>query len=256
MKLSLKFPVTSTFISQKFGNPLSIYIQQGMKGHNGIDIVTRHGQEVFASHDGMAYYQIDSAGGHGVVVITDEKYEYDGGEARMKTIYWHMCDPIKEPQFHSPIQDYPWGKQVKQGELLGYADSTGQSSGDHLHWALKPVATYGESNNSFYNLEQKNGYYGCIDPMPYVNAPTTPINAFTRDLKLGMVHDDVKRLQIWLNDHNYPVALVGVGSEGKETRTFGRLTQQALIIFQKANKIEPSVGYFGAKTRAFINNLK
>lgn len=255
MKLQLKWSTKSKFITQKFGNKLDVYTQQGMLGHNGVDIMTNHGDPVYASHDGMAYYQIDSGGGHGVVVITDGLYEYDNGEARMKTIYWHMVDPIKEPQYKSPIQDFPWGKQVKQGDLIGYSDSTGMSTGDHLHWALKPVATYGESNNSFYNLEQKNGYFGCIDPMPFVDVATGNINPFNKDLRLGMVHPDVKRLQQWLNSHDYPVALSGVGSMGHETQTFGNLTKQALIMFQKANNIEPSVGYFGSITRNKINNI-
>ncbi len=255
MKLELSWPTRSKFITQKFGNVLPIYLQEGMKGHNGIDIMTNHGDEVYASHDGMAYYQIDSSGGHGVVLITDAKCEYDGGEARMKTIYWHLVDPIKEPEYKSPIQDFPWGKAVKKGDLVGYSDSTGQSTGTHLHWALKPVATYGESNNAFYNLEQNNGYFGCIDPMPFlVDGPVVNINAFQKDLKLGMVHDDVKRLQVYLNAHNCPVAVAGAGSPGKETTYFGPLTQQALIKYQKDHNITPAIGYFGPITRNSVNS--
>ena len=77
MRLQLKWPCKSKYITQKFGTKNPIYTQQGMLGHNGIDILTAHGAEVYASHDGMAYYQIDSAGGHGVVIITNEKYFYD-----------------------------------------------------------------------------------------------------------------------------------------------------------------------------------
>lgn len=83
--------------------------------------------------------------------------------------------------------------------------------------------------------------------------PTIPSTShFARDLKLGMTGHDVKALQQFLNTHNFPVAVTGLGSLGKETEKFGTLTQKALIKFQIANKIVPSVGYFGKVTRGMI----
>lgn len=76
-----------------------------------------------------------------------------------------------------------------------------------------------------------------------------------RDLKLGFSGTDVKDLQIFLNGHGFAVAVIGAGSPGNETTYFGRLTQNAVIKFQKANNIKPSVGYFGPKTRAFALGL-
>lgn len=167
MKLILGNPLQTIAINQAFGkNATGVYASQGMRGHNGIDYRAPHGTPVLAAHDGTAYYQIDGNGGHGVVIITDDEYEYGMGTALFKTIYWHLCDSVRERQYRSPLEDFPWGKAVKRGEVIGYADNTGQSTGDHLHFGLKPVAK-GESRNSFYNLEQDNGYYGAIDPAPY-----------------------------------------------------------------------------------------
>lgn len=79
---------------------------------------------------------------------------------------------------------------------------------------------------------------------------------FKVDLKYGMTHPDVKRLQEFLNTHGYYVATHGDGSIGKETDYFGRLTQSALIKFQISKNIHPHIGYFGKITRGIINSIK
>lgn len=76
---------------------------------------------------------------------------------------------------------------------------------------------------------------------------------FTRDLKQGLIGEDVKKLQIYLNSNGFILTKTGPGSPGKETTKFGPATKAALIRFQKAKKIVPSVGYFGPKTRAIFN---
>jgi murein DD-endopeptidase MepM/ murein hydrolase activator NlpD len=169
MKLILQSPLKTTLhINQYFGqNATNLYKSEGLPGHNGIDFSATHGQPVYATHNGRAYFEIDQGGGHGVVLISDQMYNYLNTQAQYKTIYWHFCDSLKEPQFRSPIQDFVFGKDVKTGDLLGYADSTGASTGDHLHFGLKPVAANGESQNSWYNIEQNNGYMGAIDPFQY-----------------------------------------------------------------------------------------
>jgi len=75
---------------------------------------------------------------------------------------------------------------------------------------------------------------------------------FTKDLQLGKSDPEVYRLQMYLNNHGFPVSLSGAGSLGQETSYFGAKTRAALILFQKAHNIVPSVGYFGPKTRAFV----
>lgn len=76
---------------------------------------------------------------------------------------------------------------------------------------------------------------------------------FNRDLKLGMTGEDVRELQRYLNNHGFILVDKGIGSLGNETNYFGSLTQEALIRFQKANNINPALGYFGSLTRAFMN---
>lgn len=72
-----------------------------------------------------------------------------------------------------------------------------------------------------------------------------------RTLKYGMQGDDVKQLQIYLNNHGYTISLTGVGSKGYETNFFGNLTKQAVIKFQKSNNLIAD-GIVGPATKNFI----
>lgn len=89
-----------------------------------------------------------------------------------------------------------------------------------------------------------------------IEAVEEDLRVFTRDLFLGMIGDDVHVLQKYLNSQGFIIATEGVGSIGNETNFFGNLTKQALIKFQMAHNIKPSVGYFGPITRAFIYDFK
>ncbi len=82
--------------------------------------------------------------------------------------------------------------------------------------------------------------------------PGTGSLTFTRDLESGVIGEDVKALQIYLNTHGYILTESGPGSPGNETTKFGAFTRIALSKFQAANGITPAVGYFGPKTRALI----
>ena len=146
--------------SQGFGGNGVWYRNNGIniEGHNGLDIRAYRGQSVYAAHDGTVLYAgVDSLEGYGVILGTDEKYNYKGKEVYYKTIYWHLLPTFK----------VKFGEKVKAGDLLGYADSTGFSTGDHLHFGLKPINRDGLV---WTNIEQDNGYYGAIDPEPYFNS--------------------------------------------------------------------------------------
>src|SRR6185312_586444 len=159
-KLSLYYPVKPLSVNQIFGANPSTYAQFGIQGHNGVDLMAHHGQPVYASHDGQAWYEVDENQGHGVIVVSNEQFDYKDTKAYFKSIYWHFCDSSKEPQFKSPVESYrdisKPGLQVKAGDLLGYADNTGFSTGDHLHFGLKPQIL--DYPSDYTNIEQNNGY--------------------------------------------------------------------------------------------------
>lgn len=165
MKFDLYFPTKPLQVNQRFGINGEYYQKAGINiiGHNGIDFWADHGQPIYASHGGVVDISKDYMEGWGVTITTTDLYEYKGEMVKFKTIYWHMCDPIKEPKYKFKVFD---GQVVKAGDLLGYADNTGFSAGHHLHFGLKPVRV---TPGGMVNVEQENGYMGSIDPWPYFN---------------------------------------------------------------------------------------
>ena len=78
---------------------------------------------------------------------------------------------------------------------------------------------------------------------------------FTRDLTVGSRGDDVKALQQFLNSHGVQVSVSGPGSSGNETAYFGGATKAALAKWQAANGVSPAAGYFGPKSRSFVQAM-
>src|SRR6185295_20390790 len=97
LRLYIPLPRSSNFFeSQAFGKNLSpLYKQLGMLGHNGIDYVCISGTPVYAAHEGMVTYAgVDSSGGWGVVIRTNEAFDYENGLSYFKSIYWHLLPNI------------------------------------------------------------------------------------------------------------------------------------------------------------------
>lgn len=231
MKLTLQKPLNEFRVNQYFGqNMVSFYAESGLKGHNGIDFYAPDSTPVYATHDGrVTFAGYDDAGGLGIVIRTNEQFEYEGGEAYFKTIYWHLKkDTLK----------VTGGQSVKAGDLIALADNTGRSTGSHLHFALKPIAK-GENDWIWYNLEQNNGYFGAIDPMPFFNEPlheVEPIKpTLTETLRKGSRGEQVRILQI----------LLKVGVDG----IFGVKTETAVKAFQSSHGLVVD-GIVGKLTRA------
>jgi hypothetical protein len=96
-----------------------------------------------------------------------------------------------------------------------------------------------------------------------VGAAATTGSSFSRNLKVGMRGEDVKRLQIFLNTKGFIIAKTGAGSPGQETDYFGTLTAQAVSRFQEfyaAAVLRPvgltrGTGFVGESTRRFMQGL-
>jgi len=83
----------------------------------------------------------------------------------------------------------------------------------------------------------------------------TSITTLTKTLKKGMINNEVKLLQIFLNKKGYIITPSGGGSPGNETNFFGPMTKRAVILFQKANNLTPD-GIIGPLSIKVINNTK
>jgi murein DD-endopeptidase MepM/ murein hydrolase activator NlpD len=167
-KLELFRPLKLAVPTQLFGVNGEFYRRNGIDiiGHNGLDYAVPHGTPVHAAHDGVAFVGKDSREGIGVVIRTHDLRSYEGGAAYMKTIYWHLATPTCHGGTHAvPVRS---GQRVKVGDVIGYANNTGFSTNDHLHFGLKPQA-WNEEDSVWWNVDQKNGYLGAIDPLPYLS---------------------------------------------------------------------------------------
>lgn len=180
-KLELFIPLKTT--TQIFGVNPQLYVQFGIKAHNGVDYALESDRKIFATHDGeVVYAGIDNNEGKGIVIRTIEQFEYNGGSAYFKTIYWHL------ESFNVKI-----GDKVKAGDFIGIGDNTGFSTGNHLHFGLKPQAL-NENNWTWWNIEQNNGYAGAINPYPYFNG------YYARDAQkvIGIMENIIKLLKVAL----------------------------------------------------------
>jgi murein DD-endopeptidase MepM/ murein hydrolase activator NlpD len=93
----------------------------GPKGHTGIDIAAYHGQPVYCAQDGTIY-MIDTQPKSGL----DVRVESTVNGRRFRHIYEHLLG-------YRPRE----GDTIKCGDLVGWADNTGYSSGDHLHFQVE-----------------------------------------------------------------------------------------------------------------------
>lgn len=105
------------YISSFFGyRPDPIY--NIAKFHSGIDFSTNLNAEIYATGDGVV--DIDKTQwGYGKMVTIDHGYGY-------KSMYAHLNRFAVRK-----------GQKVKRGQLIGYAGSTGKSTGIHLHYELR-----------------------------------------------------------------------------------------------------------------------
>jgi murein DD-endopeptidase MepM/ murein hydrolase activator NlpD len=90
--------------------------------HLGLDIAQPQGTPIRAAASGLAYPLADPARYGNFVIV-----QHYGGYA---TVYAHMT------RFN-----IGWGQRVQAGDLIGFVGSTGNSSGPHLHFEVRYVAT-------------------------------------------------------------------------------------------------------------------
>jgi hypothetical protein len=135
----MRLPFNSSYpITQPFGVNPADYAKFGMAGHNGIDYGLPSGTPVVAATNGVAYVLYEAGRFGNYIQIVGPQY---------KTIYAHLQKAL--------ITN---GALVNEGQVIGLSDNTGNSSGPHLHFGVKPIP---QDNN--------NGYFGAIDPQPILN---------------------------------------------------------------------------------------
>ena len=88
-------------------------------GHLGIDIAAGEGAPIYAADSGVVVFAGWATGGYGNMVMIDHGNGY-------QTVYAHMSSVSAG-----------CGRSVGQGSIIGYAGSTGNSTGAHLHFEVR-----------------------------------------------------------------------------------------------------------------------
>jgi LysM repeat protein len=88
-------------------------------GHLAIDIAAGEGEQVHASDGGVIVFSGWATGGYGNMIMIDHGNGY-------QTLYAHLSKA-----------GIGCGRSVSQGGVIGYAGSTGNSTGTHLHFEVR-----------------------------------------------------------------------------------------------------------------------
>lgn len=236
--------------TDSYGDPRS-----GGRVHEGIDIMVDQMTPLVAAVDGRVSYIVEHDQGWGLAIYIEDK---DGYSYR----YLHInndtpgTDDGKEIRAYAFPANIKRGVEVKAGQVIAYAGDSGNAENvaHHLHFE---IWTPGDGSRYQYDSGRQsiNPYPSLMAAIsnPVISESTTQYQ-FTRDLELGDEGEDVRQLQIYLNQNGFTVATNGAGSSGSETTYFGPATQAALIKFQQAKNISPAVGYFGPLTRNVVNS--
>jgi murein DD-endopeptidase MepM/ murein hydrolase activator NlpD len=117
-KFLVRKPVNNAIMRSGFGgrrHPILGYV----KMHTGVDWATAYGTPIFASGNGVVE-KAGLEGGYGKYIRIQHNNGYE-------TAYGHMS------AFAKGIEP---GKRVRQGQVIGFVGSTGQSTGPHVHYEI------------------------------------------------------------------------------------------------------------------------
>src|SRR5436305_4779835 len=117
-KFLVRKPVNNAIMRSGFGgrrHPILGYV----KMHTGVDWATPYGTPIFASGNGVVE-KVGWEGGYGKYVRLKHNNGYE-------TAYGHMSAYAKGMEV---------GKRVRQGQIIGFVGSTGQSTGAHVHYEI------------------------------------------------------------------------------------------------------------------------
>lgn len=215
MKPEIAYPVTPFHINQNFGENLpcvkdyglptqtiitssdntcpvgyvKLYSLFGMKGHDGTDLMAGI-QNVYNSMVGTVIEkQTVASRGLGIGVVSTQPMDLGvHGIHYLKIRYWHLksfaCDV---------------GQNLGVGDLIGISDSTGYSSGNHLHFEGVPMDK--DVAGNFVMAFPNNGYAGAIDIAPYFNGK------YAQDAMLDVVKNEVQAVATILQNNPTPAQL-------------------------------------------------
>lgn len=138
------WPTDYKIVTQRFGENPTRYKAYGLPGHEGVDIRAYNGTPIYAVANGTVYMH-STKGNYGSHV----RIAHDKG---FKTVYCHLSVILVKV-----------GQNIRAGEIIGLAGSSGNSTTAHLHFGMK-------HDDAKVGGEMYQGYPYCIiDPTLYLD---------------------------------------------------------------------------------------
>lgn len=269
-KLKLTLPVKGQ-ISQNFGdNGNSSYSGAGLKGHSGLDCVSRYNDTiesaVFSANKQYVYSILHKddvnlmnyRSVYQIVEADDGVFEVSYGHCNEINVV-----PILSTAYGTPLAtEGNTGAVYTGGVLVTLAQKqAGSTAGFHVHFQVRRLRKsklptdkclvvangnpFRDSDGFFFDIPTySNGYNGCIDPIQFIKTQNN--FKFSRDLDVYSFGIDVYQLQKRLVNLGFATFM--------PTGFFGSLTKQAVILYQEANGID-QVGRVGPLTRNSLNGV-
>jgi murein DD-endopeptidase MepM/ murein hydrolase activator NlpD len=126
-KIHLGYPCEQVWaISQRFGEHPENYQVWGLPGHEGLDFATPTGQPIYAMEAGT---------------VSEIRRASSGTPYGNCAVLSHSTEGINYRTFYAHLRSCSVviGQTVTKGQTVGFSDSTGNSSGPHLHITVKIV---------------------------------------------------------------------------------------------------------------------
>lgn len=139
----------------------------GHEFHPAVDLAGNSGISIHAVSDGVIS-EIGNNGSYGNSITINHNDTF-------YTMYNHLS------KFKSDLKK---GDTVKQGEVIGYEGSTGDSTGPHLDFRLFDKDKNSISINAYFGYSDK-GYENCVDPNSKQSADKCDLGSTGKSRKLG-----------------------------------------------------------------------
>lgn len=124
-KAFIRTPVEFARISSRFNPGRRHPVLNKIRAHKGVDYAAATGTPIKATGDGRVVH-VGRKGGYGNTVVIKHGQKY-------QTLYAHM---VRYAKGIAP------GKNVSQGQVIGYVGMTGLATGPHLHYEFRINGTH------------------------------------------------------------------------------------------------------------------
>lgn len=216
-------PPIIPFTKQQYNKPNIGYTRGFSSSHDGIDYYMPVGTPLMAAQTGtVSSVGVDKYGGRWLHIRGDDGRGY---------LYVHIDRDNIGTNYGAIAKGgrrYP-KRRVKQGDIVCYSGNTGKSTGPHLHWEIRKIAS--NSNSSINPVEvQVWSYKVGIGTNPDAPKPTPPPQTDPKDQKIIELEKKVTELNKTIKNQATKAT--------EQTETINRLNTQVGTLKEQIKALE------------------